>query len=269
MVYLGNTKRCSKCKKYKPFSEYYKGKDRYGIRNRCKECEQRRKYRSREDRFWKFFWSRVVRVGQCLEWTGSYNSNGWAHCQYNNKTVGVRRLVYQLAVGELSDNTFVLSTCGNSRCVSQNHLRLGTAEDLEVKRVTNTAVGDEHYARTHPEKLARGDRHGSKLHPERVARGDRHSSRTHPERLARGDRHGSKTHPERLTRGDRHWMKIHPEQVLKGDKHPRSKLNEEAVRQIRIRSASGEPSHIIAVDFNISSSTVRKVLNGETWKHVQ
>jgi hypothetical protein len=49
-------------------------------------------------------------------------------------------------------------------------------------------------------ETACGDRHGSRTHPERVPRGERHSSRTHPERVPRGERHGHAKLTERAVR---------------------------------------------------------------------
>lgn len=43
------TKKCCKCAKFKPFSEYHKGKGRYGISNQCKMCfaDYQREYHNR------------------------------------------------------------------------------------------------------------------------------------------------------------------------------------------------------------------------------
>lgn len=225
-------KRCPKCKKYKLLSEYYTSKRGvHGVRSQCKACEQRRKYRDRADRFWKFFYTRVERKGGCLEWTGSYTDRGQPRCQYMGKTVRVRRLVHELSLGPIPEGMFVLSTCGNERCVSRYHMKLGTSEDLEIKRVTHTPTGDNHYMRQRFPKCPR-PRRGP-------ARGERHGSRLHPENLKRGEQHG------------------------------RAKLTEDKVREIRRLAADGRSKIAIANAIGISRGAVRHVLDGETWKHVQ
>jgi len=59
-----------------------------------------------------------------------------------------------------------------------------------ARRLGLFAAGDGHYARLHPEWMARGERHGRATKPERTARGDRHGSRTQPEKW----RHRSTPH---------------------------------------------------------------------------
>jgi hypothetical protein len=41
------------------------------------------------------------------------------------------------------------------------------------------------------------------------------------------------------------------------------------VRQIRIRSAAGERQTVVAGDHSVSTTTVRDILRGRTWKHVE
>lgn len=170
-------KRCSKCKRYKLPSEFYADKRHTdGLKSQCKTCHlPPKKYRDTEDRFWKRFWSRVVRVGECLEWGGPYTRIGMPSCYWKGTSnASVRRIVYRLACGDLPDDMFVITACQNKRCVRHSHLKLATKEDLEVKRCNTLPTGDEHHARRHPEHMARGERNGSRLHPERRPRGERH-----------------------------------------------------------------------------------------------
>ena len=53
-----------------------------------------------------------------------------------------------------------------------------------------------------------------------------------------------------------------------GETHGASKLNDEAVREIRSRFAVGEAKASIARSFGVSESNVRKVLSGKSWGHV-
>jgi hypothetical protein len=50
---------------------------------------------------------------------------------------------------------------------------------------------------------------------------------------------------------------------------PGAKLNDEKVRQIKIRMANGETSKSIAADFDITIFTIREIRQGKIWKHVR
>lgn len=104
------------------------------------------------------FWTRFVRNGACLEWTGQRDKDGYGLIsQYVNghaRPVRVSRLIYQKLKGPLSDGQIVRHTCDNPPCGEPEHLIPGTHAD-------NTA-----------DKMVRG-RHvsGMALHPERAAKG--------------------------------------------------------------------------------------------------
>jgi len=57
--------------------------------------------------------------------------------------------------------------------------------------------------------------------------------------------------------------------LLKGEAHQFALLTDEVVRSIRRRQELGEPRKAIAASLNIHISTVRSVLVGRTWSHVQ
>ena len=135
-------------------TEYYPSKTApNGIEARCKVCYsvKQRKYRSYEDWFWKRFWKRVERVGECLEWKGT-TSRGYPECTWKKKQTSLRRIIYSLAIGGVPDDMFVLSTCNNKRCVSQYHMRLATKEERNVKLCNSKATGDRNGMRLHPDR---------------------------------------------------------------------------------------------------------------------
>jgi len=72
------------------------------------------------------------------------------------------------------------------------------------------------------------------------------------------------------TSKENHADRIRHGHTNKGEKHPFVKLNEVQVKVIR--SIKTIPNHIssrkIGEIFNISSSTVRNILNNYTWKHI-
>ncbi len=165
------TKRCSRCREIKDLSEYAKDRTKStGIDAMCKLCSRRpRKFKNANDRFWKNFWGRVEKEGECLIWKG-YIANGQPACRYMGKmNTRVRRIVYKLAIGDLPDDMRVITTCNNSMCVSQRHMKKVDLLGLHVKMQNNAAQGDRHSSRTHPECVSRGDQHwAAKLNSDQV-----------------------------------------------------------------------------------------------------
>ncbi len=162
LLYLGDSKRCSKCGKYKLFSEFRKDRDAArGITSACKACLVDRKHKSYEDRFWKHFRSKVEQVGDCLEWQGMY-SNRKPICTWKkHRNTSLRRVVYRLALGDVPENMVVITTCNNTRCVRQAHMKLVTKEAFMAKLNNSAATGDRNGSRTRPDRQVRGERHGA------------------------------------------------------------------------------------------------------------
>lgn len=147
------TKRCAKCKEVKVLNEFHKGK------YQCKVCRAtRNKYRSADDWFWKHFWSKTTRDGNCLVWSG-YEHRNRLICQRGKRKINVRRFVYQQAVGDLPSDMKVIMTCTTKNCVSQFHMRAGTQEDLYVKLRNNQPNGADHYLNRRPELRKKGEFH--------------------------------------------------------------------------------------------------------------
>jgi len=156
-------KRCSKCGKYKVLTEYYKDSTHmYGVQTRCKICQSTRIYDDEKDRFWKTFHKKTVQVNNCLEWTGRTGSHGDLP-QYGKRNLNVRRIVYRLSVGELSDDSFIIMKCNNKKCVRQGHMKV-LSKELFLARMNNLApIGDNNGARMHPDRIARGSRVASSI----------------------------------------------------------------------------------------------------------
>lgn len=68
----------------------------------------------------------------CLEWQGAKDRNGYGHMGYKNKVCLVHRLAYRYYndVSESAiDGKVIMHTCDNPRCVTKEHLKLGTIHE--------------------------------------------------------------------------------------------------------------------------------------------
>ena len=68
-----------------------------------------------------------------------------------------------------------------------------------------------------------------------------------------GERHKSKTQPHTVKRGTDLWNSV---------------LNEDQVREIRARYAAGAVQRQMAIEFGISTGTMRDIVHRKNWKHV-
>lgn len=107
----------------------------------------------------------------CGLWTGSLDKDGYPLIKWRGKTTRVTRLVWTLLRGPIPDGLQVLHRCDNPPCANVNHFFLGTDADNHADCVSkgrqargikitinrNTARGDRHSSRTHPESVQRGE----------------------------------------------------------------------------------------------------------------
>lgn len=62
-------------------------------------------------------------VGDCMEWKGCFNTDGYARMAGNIK---VHRLVYELVHKVKIDGLTVRHTCDNIKCINPKHLVIGS-----------------------------------------------------------------------------------------------------------------------------------------------
>lgn len=87
----------------------------------------------------------------------------------------------------------------------------------------------------------------------------------------------------RSQKGDAHWMKRRPDLLDEwrktatgklnlpenGEGHPCTKLTEDKVRQIKMRSAAGIGNKALAKEFGVSHSNISAIVLGKSWAHVK
>lgn len=67
--------------------------------------------------------------GDCLEWTGRRNSQGYGRFYNGVKTEAAHRVAWSWTYGTIPSKRCVLHTCDNPSCVNLDHLCLGTYSD--------------------------------------------------------------------------------------------------------------------------------------------
>lgn len=75
------------------------------------------------------FSSFISRRGNCLEWAGYKDKNGYGRFRLGSKKIGAHRASWIIFKGPIPDGKFVLHTCDNPPCVKLGHLYLGTTKD--------------------------------------------------------------------------------------------------------------------------------------------
>jgi hypothetical protein len=76
------------------------------------------------------FYARIQSRGECLEWTGYKDPNGYGRMNMNNVPVPVHRIAWEIYNDSpIPQGLHVLHTCDNPACVRQDHLFLGDQND--------------------------------------------------------------------------------------------------------------------------------------------
>jgi hypothetical protein len=111
---------------------------------------------SLEDRFWAY----VDKSGDCWEWTGYRDTNGYGRLNVKNRPLLAHRLSWEFSRGKITPKEYVCHRCDNPRCVNPDHLFIGDQQDNMDDKM---AKGRHNYG------VSLGEKHGcAKLNSDQV-----------------------------------------------------------------------------------------------------
>jgi hypothetical protein len=79
------------------------------------------------------FWNRVDKTGDCWEWTGSRNGDGYGTYSVGGKTHRAHRYAYEIVVGPIPEGKQLDHLCRNPPCVNPAHLEPVTSRENTLR----------------------------------------------------------------------------------------------------------------------------------------
>lgn len=73
--------------------------------------------------------------GDCIEYTGAKDYDGYGLFKYRNKQYKAHRASYELSFGPIPAGLCVMHSCDNPSCIKPEHLSTGTDKDNQADKV--------------------------------------------------------------------------------------------------------------------------------------
>lgn len=80
--------------------------------------------------------SATRRTGECCEWVGYCNDDGYGRRKINGVTWLIHRLMWTLVNGKIPKGKLILHSCDNPPCINPEHLFVGTSKDNTTDCIT-------------------------------------------------------------------------------------------------------------------------------------
>ncbi len=82
----------------------------------------------------------------CIRYLGGFSKSGYGVFDIDEKSYAAHRISYELFVGKIPKNMFVLHKCDNRQCIAPQHLFLGTQadniKDMQIKKRNSCGIGE-------------------------------------------------------------------------------------------------------------------------------
>lgn len=217
------------------------------------------------------FWSNVDQSGgffACWPWTGYRNTNGYGKLSFYNQVYLAHRVAYVLMTQD--DTTLpLLHSCDNPPCCNPAHLHYGTqAENIaEMAERRRNRRGISHSSA----KLTDDDvREIRRLHIDDALGWRRLAGRfgvsgSVINAILAGESWSHVPLPDG-------WQAITERRpaTVRGERNPGAKLSASIVAEMRrCYAAGGVSAAAIARQFGISNTQAKRILSGQSWKHLE
>lgn len=83
---------------------------------------------------------RIDKSGECWEWTGTRDHDGYGRIQTGGKILRAHRVVYELYVGQIPESLVLDHLCRNHGCVNPEHLEPVTQRENILRGVSVSAI---------------------------------------------------------------------------------------------------------------------------------